>query len=189
MRKISFLFFLGFSLFLFMANGRYSDASKFSYISYGGNDLPPDTLPNSIFTEDVLVRDTTGATINLRNLLTTKDTVMIFVWCKHCGSCISRLDWFNTSLKQSKYQIIAITINGAEGMRDEMEMIKKRNWPFQFFFDQDQNVAKFFHRKAYYHSPASRSSIGFYAFPNVFMFVKGDLLCNGCDKYSNPFFR
>ncbi|HNW98142.1 MAG TPA: redoxin domain-containing protein [Bacteroidales bacterium] len=143
---------------------------------------------NDIFTEDVFVKNIDDKELNLKNIEITKDTVMIIVWCKTCGACIKYMDWYKTKNKEKNYQILAIAINKNDTIDKEKEIINKHQWPFQIFFDKNQNLAKFLNKKGFYRNPNYKiRGEGFTSFPYIFMFVKNKFFCISCDKYANPF--
>jgi len=148
-----------------------------------------DTTPaNGIFTEDLIVKDSNGKEVNLKQIAITKDTVLIFVWCKTCGSCIHCLDFYKTRDRYKNYQILAIAITKNDTIEREKYLIRKHNWNNQVYFDKNQNLAKFFIKKGYHKLPETQKNyIGFCGFPQTFMFVKNKFLCNDCGKYVNPY--
>jgi len=153
------------------------------------NKIAKDTIySNDIFTENVFVKDTNYKEINLKEIEIIKDTVMVFVWCKTCGACIKYLNWYKSENKEKNYQILAIAITKNDSIEKEKSIINKNQWTFQLYYDNKQNLAKFFTKKGYYKNPNYKSDgYVFNGFPKVFMFVKNKFLCNGCDKYSNPY--
>jgi len=142
---------------------------------------------NEIFTEDVLVKDINGKEVNLKDFETTKDTVMVFLWAKWCGACKMRLDYYKANKRYRNYQILAIAVTQGDSIDKEKEIINKHQWPFQIYFDNNQNIAKFFIKKGYFKQPKEQKDFGFYGFPQTFMFVKNIFLCKSCDKYANPY--
>ncbi|PIP54518.1 MAG: hypothetical protein COX07_04905 [Bacteroidetes bacterium CG23_combo_of_CG06-09_8_20_14_all_32_9] len=143
----------------------------------------------AIFTEDVIVKDIKGKEVNLQNIKITKDTVMIFVWCKTCGSCIKCLDYYKARKRYQNYQILAIAITKGDSIETEKTIINKHHWTFQMYFDNKQKLAKYMSKKGYFKfKPRKKTEeIGYYGFPQRYMFVKNKFLCNGCDKYANPY--
>ena len=145
---------------------------------------------NKIFTEDLFVNDFSNNHLNLKDCEISKDTVLVFVWCKTCGSCIHYLNWLKSSGKEKNYQIFAIAITKNDSIEREMAFVKKFKWPFQVYYDKNQSLAKYFVKKKYFKDlNPNRKEIGFYGFPRIFMFVKNEFLCNSCDKFVNPYFQ
>jgi peroxiredoxin len=153
--------------------------------------LDKDTvIYNELFTDDIMVKDSLGNPINLRNIEITKDTVLIFVWCKTCGSCIHYLNFYKNKNRYTNYQILAVTINRSDTIENEKAIINKHSWPFQIFFDKEQNFAKFVIRNGFFSNfkrTEKQNHEAFHSFPQVFMFVKNKFFCYSCDKYANPF--
>jgi peroxiredoxin len=148
------------------------------------------TLPandNGLFTEDVIVKNGDGKEINLKNIEITKDTVMVFTWSYWCGSCKKYLDSYKANKRYKNYQIIAVAIVKGDSIKLEKQIADQHQWPFEVYYDNKQNVAKFLYKKGYYKFDFKyEKKVGFYGFPNIFMFVKGKFLCTSCDKYANP---
>ncbi len=148
-----------------------------------------DSIPaNGIFTEDVIVKDSNDKEVNLKQIEITKDTVMVFAWCKTCGACIHYLDFYKTKTRYQNYQIIAIASTTNDTIDREKSIIRKHQWPYQIYFDKNKNLAIYLTKKGYNKQPASHESyVGFYGFPKIFIFVKNKFFCNDCDKYINPY--
>ena len=147
-----------------------------------------DTTPaNGIFTEDVIVKDSNGKEMNLKQIEITKDTVMVFAWCKTCGACIHCLDFYKSKDRYKSYQIIAIAMTKNDTIDREKYIVRKHHWNYQVYFDKNQSLVNYLTKKGYYKQPASHESyVGFYGFPQIFMFVKEKFFCKSCDKYANP---
>ena len=144
---------------------------------------------NKIFTEDLFVKDFSHNRINLKDIEISKDTVLVFVWCKTCGSCIHYLNWFKSKGKEKNYQIIAIAITKNDSIDREKAFMEKFKWPFQIYYDKNQSVAKYFVNRYFKESNQNRKEVGFYGFPRIFMFVKNEYFCSSCDKFVNPYYH
>ncbi len=147
----------------------------------------------SQFAEDVFVKGIDGKDVNLKNIEITKDTVMIYVWCKTCGICIANLDNYKRWNLEKNYQIITIAISKSDSIETEKKIIEKHKWTYQLYYDNYyiQNLTKFFIKKGYYKMPnnSEKEVERFAYYPQVFIFVKGQLICSefkNCNQYLYP---
>lgn len=181
---IAFSFFLMFSLELYSSNCRMDNETD----QNKDDMVPGGILTNRIFKDDVFVKDYSGKIVSLKKIDILKDTVLVFVWCKSCGACIYYLNWMKAQNKQKNYQILAIAITKNDTIEKERAIVEKYKWPFQIYFDENQNLAKYFTKCKYYkESNYERKEVGFHGFPKAFMFVRNEFFCYSCDKYVNPF--
>jgi hypothetical protein len=138
---------------------------------------------NAIFTENVFVKDFNGKAVNLKEIEITKDTVMVFIWCKTCGACVKRL---NTLKNSQTRQIIAIAITENDSVEKEKLIIAKNNWTFNLYYDQHQNSIKYLVEKKYMKNYKMEGGKYRFGYPQIFMFVKDQFVCYSCDKFLPP---
>jgi hypothetical protein len=140
--------------------------------------IPVDS--NLIFTENVFVSNLQSEIVNLKHIAITKDTVMIFIWCKTCGACIKRLNSFKNI---NTRQIIAIATTKSDTIDTERSIIAKNNWNYDLYFDKEQNIIKYLVQKNYLTSFEKQGDKYFFGYPQIFMFVNNSFICRSCDKY------
>lgn len=162
------------------------------FVNEGNRFMTDDSVKNdtrtnaSLFTEDLLLKDFNNNLVNLKFLEFDKDTLVLFVWCKTCGPCIKLLNQLRDNKAHKKFQVLAVAIVKDDSIKREKEIIEKNNWPFQLYYDDEQNLGKFMGDRGYYVNPFTNNKIhSFSAFPAVFMFVKGELMCFGCREFLN----
>lgn len=133
-----------------------------------------------IFTNDLIVYDINFKEFNLKNLEIRKDTVILMVWNKTCGSCIKHL---NSLKENTTKQIIAIAMVDNLSIDREKSLILANGWKYDMFFDNRQNLVKYLIDKRYLTQyEVSKGRYRFF-YPQIFMFAKGKLICKGCDKF------
>ena len=135
---------------------------------------------DKIFDENIIVHDINSKEFNIRDLKITKDTVMVMIWCKTCGSCIKRLN----SLKNiNNRQILAIASTENGTIEKEKAIIAKNNWTYDLFFDTEQNFVKFLIQKKYLTQYEKVGNKYRFFYPQIFMFVNNKFVCNSCDDF------
>ena len=82
---------------------------------------------NELFQNDIFVKDINGKDQNLKNIKIEKDTVMIIIWCKTCGSCIMRLNSFRGI---GTRQVFAIATTESDSIETEKSIISRFKWKF-----------------------------------------------------------
>ncbi len=135
---------------------------------------------DSLFNDNIMVHDINGSEFNLIDLETTKDTVMVIVWCKTCGSCIKRLNSFKNIKTR---QVLAIATTHTDNIDTEKSIIAKNNWTFDVFFDTKQEFVKYLIKKKYLTRYKKAGDNYQFGYPQIYMFVKNKFICKSCDNY------
>ena len=85
-----------------------------------------------------------GDTISSSELTSNGQFVLIDYWTIYCGPCIKMLDAVTDNYKEWRYKTNFKLIAIAPLSNDDriLELIKKKKWPFEFYFDPDYNLLR-----------------------------------------------
>ena len=142
----------------------------------------PDIIKSESFNKDLTLIDSKKKEINLNKIELHKDSVLIVLWHFRCSPCIKELDYLKEMQSQKNIQIIVVGINLGFAFDEEINLIKKHEWPFSFYFDsknelQDYLISNNLMRKDQYFKNSSngRYTIGV---PQAYLFVKKKFVSN-----------
>lgn len=93
---------------------------------------------------DVKLTNADGIVFPLKRLLKNQPTVLIFYrggWCVYCNTQLGQLKQIETPLQKLGYQIVAISPDGVEKIR---ESLKKHDLTYMLLSDSDAAAAKAF---------------------------------------------
>jgi peroxiredoxin len=98
------------------------------------------------FPHNVILKDKNNINITSKIFFNFKNPLIIDYWATYCKPCIQQLDGLKDIYKewQQKYgvQIIVISIDKKSDRKKALKIIKKHNWPFQFYFDHKKELLK-----------------------------------------------
>ncbi|WP_435254497.1 TlpA family protein disulfide reductase [Tenacibaculum sp. A30] len=87
------------------------------------------------------LKDIHGKSFLSSNLTNNNSPIILEYWASYCKPCISKLN--ELSKKYDKWKdkynvkIIVVSIDKGKHIKDALTIIKKNNWPFEFYFDSD----------------------------------------------------
>ncbi|MBK7030410.1 MAG: redoxin domain-containing protein [Bacteroidales bacterium] len=135
-----------------------------------------------LFNKDLILIDSNKKEVNLNEIDLQKDSVLIVLWHFRCSPCIRELDQLKEMHSQKNIQIMAVGINLGYSFDEEINLIKKHDWPFSFYFDsgkelQDYLIAHNLMRKDKYFKNKNNDRYTI-AVPQAYLFVKGKFISN-----------
>lgn len=136
----------------------------------------------NLFNKDIILIDSGKKEINLNTIDLQNDSVLILLWHFRCSPCIRELDYLKEMKNHKNIQVIAVGINLGFAFDEEINLVKKHEWPFSFYFDsrkelQDYLISNKMMRADKYFKNASNGRYTI-AVPQAYLFVKKKFVTN-----------
>ena len=127
--------------------------------------IPTNCINDKSFPISVEILTVDSLKLNSSTISNDGKFVLMEFWSNYCRPCLMMFDAvkdnFDTWNHKTDFKIIAIAIQ--EPDRKIAELIKQRNWPFEFYFDPEYNL---FRQLSKYHN---KNEIIF-SVPTIFVF-------------------
>lgn len=137
-----------------------------------------ETLLNS----DVKVIDIDKKVINLNKINIIKDSVLVVLWHYRCSPCIKELNELQEMQIHRKIQVVVVAINLNNQFSEEILLIRKQGWVFDFYFDDKKELQeylisnKLMRKEQFYKSDKSDTYL--ISVPQSYLFIKRKLVAN-----------
>ncbi|HHC81115.1 MAG TPA: TlpA family protein disulfide reductase [Flavobacteriia bacterium] len=96
------------------------------------------------FPHEVVLRDTLNKKYSSKLFYNFGKPIIIEFFASYCSPCISQLNSFKEVYKdwQQQYgvKIIVISVDSRNLHKKTLKMIRKHQWPFPFYFDNDRKL-------------------------------------------------